>query len=206
MDLDFPEEATIQKNNKIIDEVLKKRVQIVITQFTLKEDFKNDCSIVTCSYKLKPSRRKAKKITGTGSGVIDALFNAAMAELTKNFHSLKEIELYDFLVKVKFQESIQQRRTDAPVEIKIALVSSNKRRMYFKSTSNSLAKAGIKSVCKAIEYLMNAELAAIQLCKDIENANKRNRVDLTSRYTFQLAELVKCVSYAEAIKNISKKE
>ena len=48
MDFDFPEEATIQKNNKIIDEVLKKRVQIVITQFILKEDFKNDCSIREC--------------------------------------------------------------------------------------------------------------------------------------------------------------
>jgi len=206
MDFDFLEEATIRKNNKIIDEVLRKRIQIIISQFALKEDFKNDCSIITCSYKLKPSRRKIKKIKGSGSGVIDALFNAAMTELTKKFHSLKEIELHDFLVKVKFNESLQQRKTDAPVEIKIALISSNRRKMYFKSTSSSLVKAGINATCKAIEYLINAELTAIQLSKDIEHANERNRTDLVTKYTLQLAELVKCVSYAETIKNISKKE
>ena len=60
-------------------------------------------------------------------------------------------------------------------------------------------KAGVNAVNKAVEYLINAELAVIQLSKDIRSAEKRNRVDLKIKYVSQLSELVNFVPYSEVI-------
>jgi hypothetical protein len=55
---------------------------------------------------------------------------------------------------------------------------------------------------QAFEYLINAELAVIHLHKDIQNAKERNRTDLITRYTQQLTELVRIVSYEQTIKSL----
>ena len=55
---------------------------------------------------------------------------------------------------------------------------------------------------QAFEYLINAELAVVQLHKNIQDAKKRNRTDLVSQYTKQLTELVRIISYEQTIKNL----
>jgi hypothetical protein len=56
-----------------------------------------------------------------------------------------------------------------------------------------------------MEYLINAELAVVQLSKDIKSADKRGRNDLQREYVSQLSELVKFVSYSKVINNLNKK-
>jgi len=62
-----------------------------------------------------------------------------------------------------------------------------------------LVVAAISAIRKAIEYLINVELAVIQLYKGIQDATARDRTDLIQKYTLQLAELVRIVSYEETI-------
>ena len=64
-------------------------------------------------------------------------------------------------------------------------------------------KAGIAAVCGAIEYLINAELAVVQLSKDIKFAEERRRRDLRETYLSQLLELINLVSYAEVINKLN---
>ena len=68
-----------------------------------------------------------------------------------------------------------------------------------------MVKAAIGATCNAIEYLINAELAVIQLNKDLQSATKRQRNDLQQIYTFQLSELVNFISYSAVINNLNKK-
>ena len=109
--------------------------------------------------------------------------------------------LYDFLVSVKFQESKTILSTDAPVEVKIGLLgtSASKNRLYFKAKSNSIVKSSLIAVCNAMEYLINSELAVIQLCADIKNASERQRVDLKEEYISKLSKLVEFISYSKTI-------
>ena len=60
--------------------------------------------------------------------------------------------------------------------------------------------AAISAIRKAFEYLINAERAFLHLQEDIEDAAERNRVDLASIYTSQVATLVRVLSYEEAVK------
>jgi hypothetical protein len=205
MSLDYPEELAIKKNKEIINNVLKKQASLKIKQFSLEEDFKNDCSNIFFILNFHHKANKQHKIKSNGSGMVDALFMGIINEFSDSYVSLKNISLYDFLVNVNFKESNSLLHTDAPVEVKIILQGSPRSKLYFKAESKSLAKAAIGAVCSAIEYLINAELAVIQLSKDIKSADKRQRNDLQDKYTSQLSELVKLVSYTKVINNLNKK-
>ena len=60
--------------------------------------------------------------------------------------------------------------------------------------------AAISVIRKAFEYLINAERAILQLRESIFEAKGRNRRDLVTKYTDQMARLVKIISYEEVIK------
>jgi len=205
MSFDYPEELAINKNKEIINDILKKQVSLEIKQFSLEEDFKNDCSNIFFILNFHYKTNKQHKIKSNGSGMVDALFIGIINKFSDTYISLKNISLYDFLVNVNFKKSNSLLHTDAPVEVKIILQGSPRSKLYFKAESKSLAKAAIGAVCNAIEYLINAELAVIQLNKDIKSADKRQRNDLQDKYTSQLSELVKFVSYSKVINNLNKK-
>ena len=204
----YPEEILLRNNQDIIDKVIKKKATIKVSQFQLEEDFKNDLSYVSflLNYDLLNVNRNIE-IKSKGSGVIDALFAGIIDKFATEYISLQNVSLYDFLAEVKFKESKSILQTDAPVEIKIVLqgnsVSRNK--LYFKAKSNSIVKSGVGAVCTAVEYLINAELAVVQLYKDIKFANERKRMDLSTSYVNQLSELVKVVSYSRVINELDKR-
>ena len=198
--MSFPEEERQKAINNIINDVLgKDRAAVFIGDFVLKEDDKNKRSIVTCKIKIK---QKTIPIKGAGIGAIDALYNGINDKLNKDFPSLDGIRFDDFSVRVKFKESRKWNNTDAPVEIKLALKNNIGDRIYFHAESRSLVVSAIAAIRKAIEFLINSELAVIQLKKDIHSARKRSRQDLVRQYTLMLSELVFVADYEETIKKM----
>ncbi len=205
MSFNFPEELTIKKNKEIINDVLKKQASLEIKQFSLEEDFESDCSNIFFILDFHYKTNKQYEVKSSGSGVIDALFTGVINKFSDAYISLKNIALHDFLVNVNFKKSNSPLQTDAPVEVKITLRGAEGCKLYFKAESKSLTKSAIKAVCSAMEYLINAELAVVQLNKDIKSADKRGRNDLQREYVSQLSELVKFVSYSKVINNLNKK-
>jgi len=196
----FPEEVIQAKCKKIIDEVLRtSQLKLFISNFVLEENDKDKKSYISCHLAVPNNKSLSTKIKGDGNGFVDALFNAVIDELSNNFCSLKQFKLDDFSMKVNFKESRRWNKTDAPVEIKLAIENLNKNLLYFTATARSLVVAAISAIRKAIEYLINVELAVIQLYKGIQDATARDRTDLIQKYTLQLAELVRIVSYEETI-------
>ena len=203
MDQDLPEDEMQKKYTGIVKDILGEDfVGIDISQFILREDIQNSCSQISCFLTLKNGTTDSILIEGTGSGMVDALFSSIIEQLSDKYSSLRQIELADFALKVKFKESRRWRKSDAPVEIRLALRSEGNRRLYFKAQSSSLVGTAIVGMQKAFEYLVNAEIAVIRLRKDIYDAKERNRTDLVSLYTKQLTELVRIISYEQTIKDI----
>jgi len=202
VNLTYPEELELEKNKLILSKILgKNQVHIDVQKFSLIEDFDSNLSYISCDLKFVfKGKEKTINIEGTGKGTIDALLNGMLAYFSTDYVSLQMIQLCDFLVNVDFKKSRNMINTDAPVEVKIALKGDGLAKFYFKARSNSLVKAGIKAVCDAIEYLINAEIAVLQLREDILLAKKRQRTDLENNYVCMLLELVKFIPYSEAIK------
>ena len=122
-----------------------------------------------------------------------------MKKFTKDFSSLSQVEFDDFAMQIKFK-NLLATKTDAPVEIKIALKNKQNQRIYFSSEARSMVVAAISAIRKAFEYLINAERAFLHLQKDVQNAAERNRGDLLKTYTNQMATLVRILSYEEVVK------
>ena len=204
MGLEYPEESLLRNNKLIIDEVLKdEKVQIIISDFVLAEDFDDNISNVRFNLTSFHKKEKTiKNIEGYGNGVVDALLSSILNYFSDDYVSLQNVKLYDFIVEVDFTKGRNSLNSDAPVEIKIVLESNSRSKLYFKARSNSIVRAGISAVCKTIEYLVNAENAVLRLHKDILHAKERRRTDLEDTYIRQLLELVKFISYSRVIENL----
>mgnify|MGYP003657629638 CR=1 FL=1 len=198
----YPEEEKLENNKRIINTVLKRPISLTVDSFSLKEDFKNNCSFVSfVLYYNDEKTQKKFEICNDGSGVVDAIYTGILKNFESKYISLRNVTLYDFLVSVKFQESRTATSTDAPVEVKIGLLgtSASKNKLYFQAKSNSIVKSSLLVVCCAMEYLINSELAVIQLSEDIKHAIQRERIDLKEEYISKLSELVEFISYSETI-------
>ena len=194
----FPEEAHQRHIENIIKEVLgAEYINLFITNFVLSENDEQQISNIFCDIKFS-NEWKDEQIEGHGTGAVNALVNGMMKTFSQKFFSLEQVELDDFAVRVKFASN--RRSTDAPVEIKLALRNQRNQRIYFHSTSRSMVIAAVSVIRKAFEYLINAERAILQLREDIACAVLRNRQDLASKYTTQMTELVRILSYENAIK------
>jgi len=195
----FPEEALQSKCLKVVHEILGAQyVSIFIKDFSLIENDETKTSHVKCTISFS-NKWKNMAIKGVGYGMVDALFNSMMKRFTKDFSSLSQLEFDDFAMHVKFK-NLLATKTDAPVEIKIALTNKQGQRIYFSSEARSMVVAAISAIRNAFEYLINAERAFLHLQKDIENAAGRNRVDLANTYTNQMATLVRILSYEKVVK------
>ena len=196
----FPEEVVQEKCEKIINEVLGlAQLKLFISNFVLKESDKDKRSYISCSLAIPGNRKLSSKIKGEGDGFVDALFNATVEKLSSEFCSLKKFSLDDFSVRVDFKGSRQWNKTDAPVEIKLAIKNLDDKRLYFTAKARSLVVAAISAIRKAIGFLINIELAIIELHRSIHNAAERNRMDLVQEDTMRMTELVRIVSYEETI-------
>jgi len=194
----FPQEDTQKKCHEIVHETLGANyVNLSIGDFILHENGKGNKSQVKCKL-IFSNDWENLHIKGAGAGVVDALFDSMLSFFCKDFFSLQQVQFEDFSMEIKFK-SFKVRPTDAPVEMKIALINKWKKRIYFSAQSRSMMLAAIGAITKAFEYLINAETAFKQLQSDIKEAKSRNRVDLVNKYTHQAAELVSLISYEDVL-------
>lgn len=195
---DYPEEPLLARNQMIVQEVLgPDAIQINIQNLIIEESFVTKTSKVICYLHISG---KEVTIEDVGNGVIDALFNAFLSFFSDKYVSLRTIELHDFIVKVEPKNDRNLLSSDALIEVKVVLNSGERTRLYFKAKTDSLIMSSAQAVVNAVEYLINAELAAVRLSKDTKAAKKRKRIDLENSYICKLSELVKIVSYSEAMK------
>ena len=199
MQSNFPEEALQLKCLEIVHDILGDQyIRIFIKNFVLVEDDETKTSHVKCAISFS-NQLEDISIEGVGYGIIDALFNSMMKKFIKDFPSLSQVEFDDFAMQIKFK-NLLATKTDAPVEIKIALQNKQQQKIYFFAEARSMVVASVSAIRKAFEYLINAEKAFLHLQKDVQDARERNRGDLLKTYTNQMATLVRILSYEEVVK------
>jgi hypothetical protein len=161
-------------------------------------------SVITCTFSSSGADEKPLQIEGKGVGMVDALYAGLVNEMSKKYESLSDLIFEDFSVNVKLQGNKNTRLLHSPVEICLVIVGPKQKRFYFRAQSRSIAMTAVKVVSNAVEYLVNAELAVVELHKSILDASNRRREDLKKRYTSQLSEIVCVTSYEKVIKNLDK--
>jgi hypothetical protein len=143
-------------------------------------------------------------IEGEGVGLVDALWSGMRARYSAEYQSLRSIELCSFEVQAKIDTKKGKDGTDAIGEVNLEVRNSDGLRFAFSDASRSISMSTARSVLAGIEYFVNAERAYVTLYRARQDAKERNREDLVTRYTREMAEVVKSTSYAELIENIKK--
>jgi len=143
-------------------------------------------------------------VEGEGVGLVDALVAGLFRRYEIEYQSLKSIELASFHVHARLDTKKRRAGADSVGEVTLEVRNSEGKVFVFSDSSRSIATSSARAVIAAVEYFVNAERAFITLYKSRQHARERNRDDLVTRYTEELAEVVKSTSYAEVIENIKK--
>ena len=174
-------------------------VEHKIERLVLEEDFATGRSTIRLHLAAGEARHV---VEGDGVGLVDALTNGLSRRFSPEYQSLGTIEFSGFEVKAKFDTKKVQSGSDAVGEVSLEVRNSEGARFHFVDTSRSIASSTARAVLAAVEYLINAERAYITLYKALKDAKDRDRTDLVTRYTRELAEVVKSTSYTEVIDKI----
>jgi hypothetical protein len=176
-------------------------LNLEVKHLTLEEDSETGHSRV----KLETAQNGTSlSVEGEGVGLVDALVAGLFKRYEIEYQSLKSIELASFHVHARLDTKKRRAGADSVGEVTLEVRNSDGNVFAFSDSSRSIATSSARSVIAAVEYFVNAERAFITLYKSRQDARERNRDDLVTRYTEELAEVVKSTSYAEVIESIKK--
>ena len=171
-----------------------------IHKLVIDEDVDTETSRVSLT--LDDGQSDSIQLEGQGCGMINALLHALTERFSAEYESLKTVQFSKFVVQAKFDTKHERSGTDAIGEVFLTATNSEGQSFSFSDASRSLASSAARTVLAAVEYFINAERAYVTLYRALKDAKERDRTDLVTRYTRELAEVVKSTSYAEVIEKI----
>ena len=144
------------------------------------------------------------EMEGKGVGVVDAIFHAMLDRYAREYQSLTTLHLTGFHVGAELATKKKDAGVDAVGLVTLDITNSEGRVFTFSDKSRSVTISIARAVLKIVQYFVNAERAFVTLHNARRDATARNREDLVSRYTAEMALVVESTSYAEVIANIKK--
>ena len=191
------------ENLDLIKRVLgSEYLDLSIRSLELEEDLQAEVTKV--AVETADENGHAPRIDGEGCGLVDALYGALLCRYGPEYQSLESIELTNFDVSARFETKTERAGVDAVAEVSVDIRNSEGRIFTFADASRSITTSTARAVLAAVEYFINAERAFITLYRSLKDAQDRGREDLVTRYTRELAEVVKSTSYAEVIESIKR--
>lgn len=134
-----------------------------------------------------------QEIKGSGVGQVDAVFTALKSHYVLEYHSLDTITLFDFNVKVD-KGRLESTATICNVNLWTKNYYGSVK--LFSDASRSLAASTARVASQVAEFYINSERAYTALTVALSDASGRGRHDLVTRYTKELAEVVKATDYS----------
>ena len=144
------------------------------------------------------------EMEGKGVGVVDAIFHAMLDRYAREYQSLTTLHLTGFHVGAELATKKKDAGVDAVGLVTLDITNSEGRVFTFSDKSRSVTISIARAVLKIVQYFVNAERAFVTLHNARRDATARNREDLVSRYTAEMAQVVESTSYAEVIASIKK--
>lgn len=189
----------LDKMFQLLKKVLKSRyAALQIESILIEDSLEKGCTVGVAVH--NSLNKKTITLHGAGIGTVDAMFDAFKRHFAKQYNSLDTIELYDFnvaLIGDSAKSRIRARLAGADALCRVTLVLKNKYSTLFdfEAQTRSLTSSAGICVAKGVEYFINSEEAYRTLQAALDDAKKRNRIDLIRRYTSELSEVVKNTNY-----------
>lgn len=191
-----------QENLELIKRVLDTDyVELQLVTLRVEENAEETKTLATLQLS---DGQQTLSLSGSGVGLVDAVFQALLDRFGSEYQSLNSIEFADFRVEAKMDTKNGKVGVDSVGMVRLDVHNSEGKSFEFSDESRSVSRSAARAVVAAVEYFVNAERAFITLHRALLDAKERKRVDLITRYTRELAEVVKSTSFTEVIENMKK--
>ena len=184
---------------QIIDRVLKKEKKILKPlSIIVKESLDIDHTMADFSFQEVSTVNKDIELKKQkGKGFIDGLFAGLHNYYWKDYPSLKEIVLVDYNVNPILSKSKTSMGTDAQASVCISVNVGRHGVSEFQHQSRSMIYSSFVSTLEAFQFYINCEECFSRIQFLLNDARKRNRGDIESRYVYDLSKLTEVNSYEE---------
>ena len=190
-------------NLELIKRVLDKDyIELHLDKLVVDEDADETHSSVRLV--LSDTNGRIIEVDGDGVGLVDAIIKALLDRYGVEYPSVKSIEMASFTVSANIESKQDRAGVDSMARVTLGVLNSEGKLFEFSDESRSVSRSSARAVLAAVEYFVNAERAFIALYRARLDAKERRRDDLITRYTRELAEVVKSTSYAEVIEKMKR--
>jgi hypothetical protein len=176
---------TLQHKKKLENILKEGYIHVDVVSLVIYEDLDDSCGadIILSS---------GAVVQGRGVGQVAAIFDALQSHFVKEYTSLETISLVDFNVSVD-RKRLESMTTVCNASLVIKNSFGATRR--FMDSSRSLSASTARVAAQTVEFYINSERAYTALTVALADAEERGRDDLVTRYTHELAEIVKATEY-----------
>lgn len=179
-------------------------VKLYIAGYTYEENLRTEGA--TVSFDLRDAATdRTYALSGVGSGLVDALFNALINHLSKTYHTIGHFEISSFKIVGDADTGKTIRKADASATVVMRLINVRDQEFEFRHTSSSVTRSSACVVLSALEYFVNAERAYERAYEALKAARKADNPPLVDKYTRILSDLVTNTSYSDLVKDIERR-
>lgn len=176
---------------KYIDEYLENPTKLKLLNYTLHEDFAK--TNISVTFDIDGER---VCVESSGVGLVDAGFNALSTHFCQKYPSIKNINLSDIYFRIDRKQNYNLNLKSKTI-LKLEFENDKKNKVLFQSKTSSIGLTSINVLCKAFEFYVNCENLFKRIKFLIEDASKRNRTDMSAKYSYILSKVVEVTTYKD---------
>lgn len=194
-----PQQIRRQTIKDLFDKILKAQ-QIKLSPFSISvdESFKSDFTNVEMRINETSGGVQGSAFTlseDKAKGFVDGMFVACHNHYASKYPSLKNIRLVDYQVVPRIKRASGKMGTDAETEVNISIEVKEHGVAEFSCVSRSILHSSFIVTLEAIEFYINCEKAFHKIQLVLDDANHRNRGDITQSCISDLSKLTEVNTY-----------
>ena len=195
-----PQQIRRQTIKKLFDRVLKgNQIKLNPLEITVNESFKSDFTSVDMSISSTTQDSQIVSLTLSdheAKGFVDGMFRACHKHYSGDYPSLNNIRLVSYQVKPRIDKSNKTMGTDAETEVAIIVDVKDHGVAEFSCTSRSILHSSFITTLKVFQFYVNCEKTFTKIKLILEDANHRNRADISQKCMTDLSMLTEVNTYA----------
>jgi len=195
-----PQEFRRENLKHLFEKMLKTRkVKLEPLDISVEESWNNDFTVVNLSINETSSGDQVcREITeDKARGFVDGMFKACHSQYVEDHPSLNNIRLVDYQVKPTFNKSNKTMGSDAETEVTIMMKVKDHGVAEFSCTSRSILYSSFVATLEAFEFYINCDKTFRKIKLVLEDAQSRNRADITQLCMSNLAMLTGVNTYVQ---------
>lgn len=195
--LKTPQEFRRDNVKELFDRFLSsQKVKLDPLTISVGETWQSDfTSVSLCFRKSKGDNIKELNLEERAKGFVDGIFKACYNYLIKEYPSITNIKLHNYLVKPNLDKSETLSGSDARVKVSIMVEIKDHGMAEFACESRSVLHSSFAVILEAFQFYINCEKTFDKIQLVLEDAKCRNRGDIIQNCISDLSKLTELNTY-----------